>query len=58
MHKANKYLSNTYYALDISSRVFSNFQRSFIKMALQETTAQTDQPGKCQPKKHDYFNQI
>lgn len=53
----NKYLSNTFYILDISSRVLSNSQRSFIKMALPKTIAQTDRLANANPKSVNYFNQ-
>lgn len=57
MYKVEKYLSNTYSVLDTRSRIFWSFQRSFFKVALQETIAQTDYAGKCQPKEGGYFNQ-
>lgn len=56
-YKVDKYLSNTYYVLDTAQEYFETSKDHFFTAVLQKTTAQTDHPGKCQPKEGGYFNQ-
>lgn len=59
-YKVDKYLSNTYYVLCFRHKLKNILKLPkiiFSTAVLQKTTAQTDHPGKCQPKEGGYFNQ-